>query len=341
MSMRVAFFSFFPPTLWTPGGGETQLAKTREALQKLGVEVDLFDIWARRRDYDILHVFGSTYQLSDFVVTAKRLGLRVVVSPIIYTNKPWWTWRAWRQVDRFLPVPTVYTYRRRIYEAADVLLPGSEAEARQLSANFGIPSAKMVVVYNAADARLAEASPAPFRERYGLEDFVLMVGRINEHKGQIRLMRALDGEGLDLVFIGQMDPDDPSYFERFLAECAKRPWVHYLGPLPPGSDILASAYAAAKVHALPSFGECPGLVNLEAGMVGCNVVAGFSEPVREHLGEEAFYCNPGSLRSIREAVLQAYNAPRDGRLRERLLKGFTWEAVARRLLNVYEELASR
>lgn len=340
MSMRVAFFSFFPPTLWTPRGGETQLAKTREALQKLGVEVELFDIWAKRRDYDILHVFGSTYQLSDFVVTAKRLGLRVVVSPIIYTNKPWWAWWAWRQIDRVLPVPTVYTYRRRIYEVADVLLPGSDAEARQLSANFGIPRAKMVVVYGAADARLAEASPLAFRERYGLENFVLMVGRISEHKGQIRLMRALDGTGLDTVFIGQMDPDDPHYFRLFQMECAKRSWVHYLGPLPPGSDILASAYAAAKVHALPSFGECPGLVSLEAGMAGCNVVAGFSEPVREHLGDDAFYCNPGSLRSIREAVLRAYSAPRDGKLRERLLKDFTWDAVARRILAVYERLVT-
>ena len=70
--MKVAFFLFFPPTLWTPGGGETQLAKTKNALEHLGIQVELFDIWSRRRDFDILHVFGSTYELSDFVTNAKN-----------------------------------------------------------------------------------------------------------------------------------------------------------------------------------------------------------------------------------------------------------------------------
>jgi len=336
--MRVAFFQFFPPTIWTPGGGETQLAKTKEAMEQMGVEIELFDPWSRKRDYDIMHVFGSTYQLSDFVVTAKRLGLPVVVSPIIYTNKPGWKWRVWRQVDHFLPVPTVYTYRKRIYEVADVLLPGSEAEANQLAQNFAVPLSKMVVTHNAADGRLAEADPKPFKDHYGLEGVILMVGRISNHKGQIRLIHALDGQGLELVFIGQMDPDDPGYFAMFQAECERRSWVHYLGPLPAGSDLLASAYAAAKVHALPSLGECPGLVSLEAGLAGCNVVAGCGAPVREHLGEEAFYCDPTSIGSIRATVLKAYASPRTGKLRARLLKDFTWEAVARKIHAVYEEV---
>lgn len=334
--MKVAFFQFFPPTVWMPGGGETQLAKTKEALEKLGVQVELFDIW-NPKHYDSLHIFGSTYQLSDFVVTAKRLGMKVVVSPITYTDKPTWMWKTWSVIDRLLPVPTVYTYRKRIYEVADVLISGSRAEATQLIANFRVSKEKIRIVHNAADKRFAEASPELFIKKYGLRDFVLMVSRISNHKGQLRLIKALEGLDIDLVFIGRMDPDDPGYFDQFQQACERRPWVHYLGGFD-DQNMLASAYAAAKVHTLPSLGECPGLVSLEAGLAGANVVAVKDPPVYEHLGDEAFYCNPRSISSIREAVLKAYNVPRNERLRQRLLNEFTWDKVAQKILAIYKEL---
>lgn len=263
--------------------------------------------------------------------------MKVVVSPIIYTDKPTWMWKTWSVIDRLLPVPTVYTYRKRIYEAADVLISGSQAEATQLIANFRVPKEKMRIVYNAADRKFAEASPEPFIKKYGLKDFVLMVGRISNRKGQLRLIKALEGQGIDLVFIGRMDPDDPTYFEQFKQACERRPWVHYLGGFD-DQNMLASAYTAAKVHALPSFGEFPGLVSLEAGLAGANVVAVKDPPVYEHLGDEAFYCNPRSISSIREAVLKAYNAPRNEKLKERLLAGFTWDIIAQQILSIYKEV---
>lgn len=336
--LKVAFFQFFPPTLWTPGGGEVQLHQTREALQRLGVEVELFDPWSPRRDYDVLHVFGSTYQLSDFVVTAGRVGMRVVVSPITYTVKPGWTWRLWRRVDPLLPVPTLYTYRRRIYEAADLLLPSSEAEARQLEAHFSVPRARMVVVPHGVEARFDGASPEPFVERFGLRDFVLMVGRISHHKGQVRLIRALQGTGLQVVFIGLPDPEDPGCVEEFQELSRRLQWVHYLGPIEHGSPLLPSAYAAARAHALPSRSECPGLVSLEAALAGTNVVAGRRGTIHEYLGEEAFYCDPESLPSIRRAVLEAVGAPLQEGLRRRVRERFTWDRVAQQLREVYEGL---
>jgi len=335
--MRIAFFQFFPPTIWTPGGGETQLRKTKEVLEKLDVQVELFDIWNPKKDYDIIHVFGSTYQLSDFVVTAKRLGMKVIVSPIIYTDKPYWQWKMWGIINSLLPVPTVYTYRKRIYETADILIAGSKAEAIQLSKNFGIPLTKFRVVYNGVDRKFAEASPELFIKNFGLKDFVLQVSRISNHKGQLRLVEALEGQGIDLVFIGQMDPDDPDYFKQFLKACENRPWVHYLGPVY-DQDLLASAYSASKVHALPSFGESCALVNLEAGIAGANVVSLKNPPIYEYLGDDAYYCDPKSISSIRKAVLEAYSAPRNEKLREKLLASFTWDAIAQQLLTIYNEI---
>jgi len=58
----------------------------------------------------------------------------------------------------------------------------------------------------------------------------------------------------------------------------------------------------------------------------------------EYLGDEAFYCNPKSILSIRKAVLEAYNAPRNEKLKERLLSGFTWDAIAQQILSIYKEI---
>jgi glycosyltransferase involved in cell wall biosynthesis len=238
-----------------------------------------------------------------------------------------------------LPVPTVYTYRKRIYDAADVLVSGSAAEAEQLAKNFRIDPNKFRIVYNAADAEFANAMPDAFVQRFGLSDFVLMVGRISRRKGQVRLINALEGTDSPLVFIGQSDPDDQAYMQEFTQAIQGKRWVHYLGPVTNQDGLLASAYAACRVHALPSFGEFPGLVSLEAGFTGANVVAVQDPPVHEHLGGCAWYCEPEDPSSIRKAVCDAYNAPRNERhLQERLLSGFTWDHVAQNLSDIYDSV---
>lgn len=246
--------------------------------------MELFDIWSRKK-YDIIHVFGSTYQLSDFAVTAKRLDMKVVVSPISYTLTSPYVWVIARFIDRILPYPTIYSYRKRVYYAAYLTISGSNVEKQQLQRNFKVAEDKFKVVYNAADAKLADTKHDLFYEKYGLKDFVLMVGRISNHKGQIRLMKALDGCNLELVFIENMDPNDKEHFDEFQKECNKRKWVHYLGFFKNDVDLLSSAYAACKVHALPSFEECPGLVSLEAGLAGANIVTLKNKPIFEHLSD--------------------------------------------------------
>ncbi|WP_434655859.1 hypothetical protein [Thermoanaerobacterium thermosaccharolyticum] len=69
----------------------------------------------------------------------------------------------------------------------------------------------------------------------------------------------------------------------------KRKWVHYLGFLKSDEKLLSSVYAACKVHALPSMGECPVLVLLETGIAGANIVTLKDGPIYGHLGDYAYY----------------------------------------------------
>lgn len=79
----------------------------------------------------------------------------------------------------------------------------------QLAQGFRIDAAKVRLVPHGIEAgRFRAVDPALFVERYGLRDFVLQVSRINRLKGQARLIRALEGTGLQVVFIGPLDPTD-------------------------------------------------------------------------------------------------------------------------------------
>jgi len=336
--MKIAFFQFFPETLWTPGGGESQLASTRIAIERRGIEVCEFNTWSRSLDFDVMHVFGSTYELSSFVSTLKSLGKPVVSTVISFSNKPNWQWRLWSTVDRIIPVPTIYRLRQQIYRSADCLVAGSRAEANQLNRNFDFDSSKLRVVPQGIDVEIyRQAKPDRFIKKLGFKNFVLQVGRISHHKGQLRLIEAMDSTKTPLVFIGPLDPSDSLTATKFLDSVKARPWVHYLGALPANDPLLVSAYAAAQVHALPSLVESLGLVTLEAAAAGASVVTGDYAPIHEYLGDRADYCDPNSVSSIREAVLKAMQKRENSELATFVGRQFSWDQAAEKLIKIYQE----
>jgi glycosyltransferase involved in cell wall biosynthesis len=107
---------------------------------------------------------------------------------------------------------------------------------------------------------------------------------------------------------------------------------------------LASAYTACRVHALPSWAETCGLVNLEAGACGAAVVAGVLGYECEYLGDLADYCDPADVDSIAAAVRRAWDRrdpARADRLRRRVLDRFTWAETARATFDAYRRVLRR
>ena len=78
---------------------------------------------------------------------------------------------------------------------------------------------------------------------------------------------------------------------------------------------LRSAYAAARVHVLPSWIETCGLVTLEAALAGCSVVVSSVGYEVDYYRNLVDYCDPADVASIRRAVLSAYE--NHGRTAER------------------------
>lgn len=115
--------------------------------------------------------------------------------------------------------------------------------------------------------------------------------------------------------------------------------VMFLPPIPNESPLLASAYSACRVYALPSILETPGLSALEAGVAGARVVVTPYGGAREYFGDYDFYPELRSVESIRMCVVQAREATyQPDKLRNHLLANFSWERVAQKTLRIYERV---
>ncbi len=100
-------------------------------------------------------------------------------------------------------------------------------------------------------------------------------------------------------------------------------------------EDLRQAHLRARVHALPSFFELPGLVSLDAAALGAAVVVSRAGTPEDYFGRDAWYCSTDSS-SIREAVLAAHEAGPPKRLAERIAEAYPWGGTAERYLGAYE-----
>ena len=102
--------------------------------------------------------------------------------------------------------------------------------------------------------------------------------------------------------------------------------------------MLASAYAACDVFALPSLFETPGIAALEAGLAGAKIVITPHGGTKEYFGEMATYVEPLEVRSIRDGIREALEAKKDLRLRDHIAGHFLWKHVAEKTREVYDDL---
>lgn len=323
-----------------PAGDMVQVLNTKRALEALGIQVDLVvRTEPKVQGHTLIHLFNTIpiHEIMPVYNWAKQTGLPLVLSPIYWDAAGWvaesadaqgqeWRLNWWRETQEL---------RKQVIAGADLLLPNAQAEAEKIRADFGLSSLSYKVVPNAADKLYACGNPQAFRRRFKIRgDFVFCSARIDPRKNQLALIEALADTDFQLVFAG--NGSDAGYFRRFQAKLG--PKIHHLGLLQPRD--LANAYAAAKVHALVSWYDTPGLASLEAALAGCQIVTTERGSAREYFGSQAFYCQPNDLGSIRRAVVSAYQAPRSPGLRRLIAEKYTWEQVGRVTKQAYLELLS-
>jgi len=335
------------------GGAEIHMLKTKEYLEKMNnhVSVKLFDMFKDKLDeYNILHIFQMRRDCLSICKLAKIKKLKIAITTFYEGWHP--QFEAWKYSS--LPLKTaskirtyysnlksynyptfeeLYPYKDFL-EVGDIILPSSRIEARFLSNKFRINPRKFFPVPVGVDKIFSKATPEFFVQKYGLEDFVLFVGRIEQKKNVLRLLKAYRDIKIPLVIIGHFNYWDREYFEECKKAAKHNSNIHFLGFIS-SRELISSAYAAAKVFVLPSFWETPGIVSLEAGLTGCNLVITDRGSTTEYFKNYALYANPLSIEDIKAKILEAYEKPKDNKLKQHILENYSWEKTAKETMEAY------
>jgi glycosyltransferase involved in cell wall biosynthesis len=345
------------------GGDTTQMIETANALHALGVETEVsLDQSPSTSGFDLVHVFNiqrADYSLPQ-VLNAKRRGIPVALSTIFWDARPV---LSSNEYYKYLPNPSVrYLSRvsdtlvrwymntrtsprrwlinknaRRMLMEADVLFPNSFAEIEHLALTYRLSEvrAKSLVVPNAVRVN-EEIIESPELSQIGLPDeYVLEAAAFYPVKGQLALIEALmEDREIPLVLVG--GGVEGIYGEKCRRLAKERANTLVLGHVP--HEKLGWFYSKAKVHALPSLRESPGLSTLEAAVHSANCVVSIHGPIGEYFGDDVWVCDPENPASIRKAVLDAWSAPHTDHLKQQIQKYFTWEEAARITLQGYERV---
>ena len=341
------------------GGDKIQILNTKSALERLGITVTISNVPVPDLSgINIVHVFNPS-QISTVPLRAARAaGIPVVVSTIHWDMREYY--RAMFTVNRaffsikppqylrhyavsqfkallynYIWNPRILRTLREVFHYADLLLPNSNAEAELLIRDFGTAKERIVPVVNGFDAAIAKnATAGQFKKEHNLGDFILCAGRIEYRKNQLALIEALMDEPYPLVFIGR--PFDPGYMALCTTLGKRRGKTLFIDHM--DQQQLFNAYRDARVHALVSWYETPGLSSLEAGSVGTNLVVTRGGCTKEYFGENAYYCEPNDLASIKNAVRQAWDKPKSDSLSKHITTAYTWNEAGRQTLTAYQQV---
>ena len=365
-NMKVLFQS--RKTLFSvPGGDTTQILKTKEYLEKLGVSVDIsLELTPNVSEYDIVHVFNlmRPQELYLQVKNAKKYGKKVALSTIYgpyeeYEKKA--RGGILQFVNKFLSITQIEYLKvivrailnfeinkgtiiyllnghkrlqKKIIKMVDVFLPNSHSEMLRVANDFNLQEYKYVSVANAVDINKFDYDRVVVDEEFNkYKDCILCVSRIEGRKNQLNIIRACKDLPYKFVFIGKAGANFKKYYEQCKIEANDN--MFFLGQIE--HNKLPQFYKLAKVHILASWMETPGLSSLEAGIMRTNVVVTKKGDTEDYFKNFAFYCEPDDLDSIRKAVIDAYNAPFNNDFYERIVSNYKWEDTAIQTLEGYNK----
>ncbi len=236
----------------------------------------------------------------------------------------------------------------RVLRQADLIVTVGHTVKTDLVKYLGLPPDKIRVVQNGVDERFRPLEGVASRQLTGLTSpYVLFVGNLTPKRNLHRLVEAFSRlaprySEVQLVLAGPYDPHLPYMAElrRIIGRTGLNGRVRLLGHV--ADDLLPWLYNGAEAFAYVPFYEGFCLPPLEAMACGRPVVVSDNPPLREVVADGAILVDAGSVDRIADGLEAALSNPslREEIVRKGLARAhqLTWEATARGVLGVYDEV---
>ena len=230
-----------------------------------------------------------------------------------------------------------FAFTRDVCQWARAVLPNTSAEGDLIHEAFDVPREHIHVIPNGVSENFLHGDPELFRQKYGVDKFILNVGHVGpDRKNVLGLVKALETIDHPAVIIGRITPGGQADEIMRLAEKNKNLLI--IDGIDHDSPLLASAYAACDVFAMPSKFETPGIAALEAALGGAKVVITPHGGTRDYFEDRAIYVDPYSVEDIRQGIEAALNRPADDDLKQHVVDNFLWRRVAELTLEAYRSV---
>lgn len=295
--------------------------------------------YLKSHDFDILHSNG-TYYLEPDVLT-----LHEVHRCMIRTRRLW-------HLKQLLPWEiAVLQYEKKNLKSKNVkkIICLSQGEKREVMEFYGVPEEKIAVIPNGVD--LEEFKPnkkkrEKVRKSIGIEEneIVLMFsGHEFERKGLRYIIEALpmlkDKNSIKLVVVGR---DNPEPYKKLAQKLGVLDKVKFVGFVP---DIT-SYYSASDVFVFPTAYEAFSLATLEAVASGLPILAtrvnGTEELIKEGYNGFLIERNPKDIAEKINILIEDDNLRKQmSKNARRTAENYSWDKIAKRYVEVYEEVSRK
>lgn len=343
---KVGIFISNPETIWRSGGGELHAQAYLDLLDRSDFEVDYFHP-VKFKSLDILHYFGSNYQLGEYGRYARMEGILVVGTPILFPVSRPWRHKLYLRFSELLPTATTIGIRKQLLLNSDKVIANSRPEAMYFSNVYGVPEAKIEIIpTGVGDEFLSYVPGRPFlgeQMPFLGEPYWIMVGRVLPLKGQVAVAQMFATSASSrLLIVGQPSSGHEEYCVELSEIVKANSNLMWIEGIRHGDPLLKELYSRAVGHILWSQTEVAALVNLEAGALGTLVVSRGHTTTRDILGDYAFYAdNISELKNLVQRLTQLSEAERimyTSRLRQYIAENHTWPELVSRTAKLYKRL---
>ncbi|HXB44071.1 MAG TPA: glycosyltransferase family 1 protein [Puia sp.] len=245
-------------------------------------------------------------------------------------------------------------YRRfvvpRVVGESQMVITVSHFEKQKIVEKLRLPEEKVKVVYNAVNERFndhfSEEEKNVFKKKYNLpENFLLFLGNTAPKKNTPNVVLAFVNycrQTKDIIPLVIVDYDKTLVEEMLAKRNVSHFFKWFIFPGYVSAEEMPLMYSAATLFLYPSLRESFGLPILEAMGCGTPVITSNTSSMPEVSAGAALLVDPLQADEITEGIIRILSS--DALQASYSQKGktrasqFTWEASAKDLLSIYEQM---
>lgn len=332
--MKILFNHQLPFAL-AHGGLQTQIERTKSALESFGIEVEYLRWWDAEQKGDIIHFFGrASPSHIDF---AHGKGIKYVMLELLTGQGSRSKFRLKLQgiVERTLrktvPSMLLANFCWDAYQKADACLVNTEWEAEIVRMLFAPPEDRLHVIPNGVEDVFFTSS----RDLAKRGDELVCTATITERKRVLETAEAAVLARTPIRILGKPYSHDDPYSLKFMKFAANHAdIIHYGGAISERAEI-ARIYKSSRGFVLLSTKETLSLSAGEASAAGCPLLLSDLPWAHSAFGNHATYCPISTRESTAVALRHFYdNAPK----LPCPLRPPTWKDIGQSLLNIYTSI---